>query len=254
MSVSRISSKTNNYQYYDEKVLIYFAIIGSDLELSTKENQLENNAIDETLEACGSIDINGESRDVFAMTEAEFNASETAGFEYPKGEVIDDNENVIRTDSLLTFTLANGEKVELRDVYQPFQADVLIFNYLKSYDIISYWLYEVSYYEGAGMSLLNKDNGEKINVWGVPTFSPDKSHFVTYSMDVVAGYQPNGIQLFEVNDGKATLVWKFEVSEEWGPENVRWIDNETIAIQKSSVDCESEDMSYTSEYVKMKIK
>ncbi len=188
------------------------------------------------------------------MTEAEFNALEFMIFEYPEDEVIDNSENVSHEDSLLTFSLTNGEKVELKDVYQPFQANVLIFHYLKSYNVISYWLYEVFYYEGAGMFLLNKDNGEKINVWGVPTFSPDKSHFVTNSIDVVAGYQPNGIQLFEVNAGKATLVWKFEVSEEWGPENVRWIDNETIAIQKSSVDYESEDMSYTSEYVKMKIK
>lgn len=236
-----------------KKSLFILPLLAVIMSCQQKENQSEKNAIDETLEACGSIDINGESRDVYAMTEAEFNALEADGFEYPKDEVIDDNENVIRADSLLTFTLSNGEKVELRDVYQPFQADVLIFNYLKSFEIISYWMYNVSYYEGAGMFLLDKDNGEKINVWGVPTFSPDKSHFVTYSMDVVAGYQPNGIQLFEVNDGKATLVWKFEVSEEWGPENVRWIDNETIAIQKSSVDYESEDMSYTSEYVKMKI-
>jgi hypothetical protein len=236
-----------------KKNLFILPLLTMLLSCQQKENQSENNAIDENLEACGRIEINGESRDFYAMSKADFNALESHEFNFPADEIIDDKENVKRTDSLLSFTLTNGEKLKLRDVYQPDYADVLIFSYVKSYEDILYWLYNVTYYEGSGMFLLDKDNGEKINLWGMPVFSPDKSHFVTNSIDIVAGYQPNGMQLFEIQDGKVSLVWKFEISDEWGPEKVRWIDNETIAIQKSSMDYESQDHSYKSEYVKLRI-
>jgi len=236
-----------------KKYLVILPLMTMVLCCQQKESQSENNAIDENLETCGSIEINGELRNIYAMDEADFKALESHEFLYPDKEMIDDKENVKRTDSLLTFTLTNGEALALHDVYNPYHADVLIFQYLKSYEDISYWLYNVTYYEGSGMFLLDKDNGEKIHVWGVPVFSPDKSHFVTNSIDLVAGYQHNGMQLFEVKDSKVSLVWEFEISDEWGPEDIRWIDNETLAIQKSIVDYESVDYNHKSEYVKMKI-
>lgn len=238
-----------------KKHLFILPVLALMISCQPKENTSEENntpSISENDEVCGSVEIDGVKKDIFVMSEDDFNSINTVVQIFSDEEEIDDAKHVTRTEGLLTFSLTNGEKYTLKDKFEAYDSDVQIYKYVRSLDEISYWLCEVSYYEGGSLILLDQDNGEQINVWSRPVFSPDETHFVTNSMDLEAGYMPNGMQLFEVKDGKASLVWKFEVSD-WGPETVNWIDNETIAIQKSGIDYESEDYSYKSEYVKMSI-
>jgi hypothetical protein len=80
---------------------------------------------------------------------------------------------------------------------------------------------------------MDKKDGSKKYIWGQPVISPDNKRFISYSCDIDAGYNYNGIQLFEINGRKADLKWQKEIGL-WGPDEVRWKDVNTLYIKKYS--------------------
>jgi hypothetical protein len=166
-----------------------------------------------------------------------------------KKETIDDVLNVSRKGAILTFHLRNGfdslliEKCEECPHYK----------YLESIDIIDSWLVEVSFYEGGEYELLDKENGVKTSLFSKPLFSPDNKYFICYSMDLEAGYDPNGIQLFMVDKKKPKNIWTKEIGD-WRPEEVRWKNDSIIYIKISTPFIDSLGTSYKISYKKMLVR
>ena len=93
-----------------------------------------------------------------------------------------------------------------------------------------------NYYEADGFELLNPENGDTLYTWTAPIVSPDKKYFLCPSMDIEAGFNPNGFQLFEINNKDIRLVGAPELTE-YGIDEVRWVDNNTlIAIYQTHED------------------
>ena len=177
--------------------------------------------------------INNVVNKLDSISETEFNSAPVpVTFEETDNEWIDDSAHVQRLDSLtLRFHLGNGgdslfvsDSAAIDDTYKSFR-------YMGSYANIPYWLVGVSYWEGGGIFLLNKNDGHKIYVFGPPMFSPDKKYFISYSLDMYAGYINNGIELYEFKEGKVLEKWSKLVND-WGPDDVRWKNDSVIYIKQ----------------------
>jgi hypothetical protein len=62
---------------------------------------------------------------------------------------------------------------------------------------IDHYVVHCSYYEGSNVLLVNKKNGEQMEVLGVPAVSPGKKYFACGNCDLIAQYDVSGLELYE---------------------------------------------------------
>jgi hypothetical protein len=167
-------------------------------------------------------------------------------------ESIDDTVNVIRDSLRLIFHLRNGvDSVLVNDTTESW-SNYVDYGYMKACPEIDYWLVDITLYEGSMYLLLDRENGEKIWIWGRPVLSPNNKYFVCYSFDLEAGYDSNGFQLFEVINNKAILRFSKEIAD-WGPTEIRWKNDTIICIEQTRIDFNDSKDPYKESYVEMTI-
>jgi hypothetical protein len=98
---------------------------------------------------------------------------------------------------------------------------------------IGYFHVKASLYEGRASLLVNDKSGEITWLKAPPVISPDKKRFVTMSMDLEAGYNPNEIKVWRVEASGPELEYSANFGEQWGPSDPVWKDGDTIAFQKN---------------------
>lgn len=108
------------------------------------------------------------------------------------------------------------------------------YEYITSIPAIRQWLVAVRLYEGGYYLLVDQHTGQRTRIWSPPAVSPDGRHFVCGNSDVLARYEPNGLQLWAVDDGNVRLLW--ERQTEWGCNQPRWLDNKTILFEQDFFD------------------
>jgi hypothetical protein len=108
------------------------------------------------------------------------------------------------------------------------------YEYIASMPAIRQWLVAVRLYEGGYYLLINQHNGRRTRVWSPPAVAPNGRHFVCGNSDVLARYEPNGLQLWVVENGNLRLLW--ERQTEWGCTQPRWLDNKTILFEQDFFD------------------
>jgi len=105
------------------------------------------------------------------------------------------------------------------------------YNYMKSFDESNLHLVRVQLHEGSSYKLIVQVSGQVFDIQDIPVFTTDFNYFVTASMDIDAGYNPNAIQVWK----KAGVSWEKEFNmnlKAWGVKNPRWIANEKIELEK----------------------
>ncbi len=65
------------------------------------------------------------------------------------------------------------------------------------------YILEVKGYESGSYFAIN--NGHKIPLWSMPIFNQNGTQVVTYSAGILYDANPNGIQIFNINNGNLTL-------------------------------------------------
>ncbi|MCG6117471.1 MAG: hypothetical protein MEQ07_04655 [Aquimonas sp.] len=91
------------------------------------------------------------------------------------------------------------------------------------------------YLEGGYYSLINIESGQQERLDSPPVFSPDGRWLLSSSMDLEAGFFPNRIAIHQVSPTGAPLVWELGGYDmDWGPEDTRWIDAQTVAYTRIS--------------------
>lgn len=93
------------------------------------------------------------------------------------------------------------------------------------------WVVFVGQWEGSHVLLVDQRTGQQTPVWGQPVVSPNKKYLLAYSLDMEAGYNPNGLQLFRVTATGLTRVWALPIAQ-WGPLEVRWLSNQSVLIKQ----------------------
>lgn len=217
-------------------ILIVFFITSCSSKNTSKNN--------EQLIKQDTLMINNVAYYLDSISEKEFKAiSKPKDIE--NGDENFDDANISRDSLKLKFHLRNGADSILvsEDPDLPY---FVAYTYLESCDYIDYWLVEVYYDEGGEYLLINKENGNKMYIWGPPVYSPDKRFFMCYSCDLWAGFRYNGLQLFEIQNKKVRLLWSKEI-EYWAPTEIRWQNERTICIQKIN---KNNETSYNSMLIK----
>lgn len=106
------------------------------------------------------------------------------------------------------------------------------------YPTLELVLIEIQYYEGGEYLLFSRKNGEMEKVFEEPHFSPDQKHFATFSEDMIAGYHPNGYEIWRLEEAGLKRV-AFDTPENWSPASIEWLDNGSIEIERYELDFEN---------------
>ena len=95
-----------------------------------------------------------------------------------------------------------------------------------------YWIVDslLSQYEYYQHSLINKYSGRTTYLWNIPDISPDRQKVVVAAPGL-GSILHNGLQLFTISDQAISPLWTREIVN-WQPQQVRWLDNHTIAIEQ----------------------
>jgi hypothetical protein len=94
-------------------------------------------------------------------------------------------------------------------------------------------LIELRRYEGGSYLLVDDSTGIQTRIPGVPVISPNVKRFVSMSFDMGAGYDPNLIEVWNVEARKPRKEFSFE-SESLGPSDAAWRDSVTIDFTQNS--------------------
>jgi hypothetical protein len=97
---------------------------------------------------------------------------------------------------------------------------------------------------------INLKSSVETHFWDNPVLSPDKQKVVAYSCDIEAGFMPNGIQLFKINQDTIINLFEKEI-DNWGPEEVKWGSDTSLVIKRLSLD---KDMQPKYDYLRFSIK
>jgi hypothetical protein len=108
------------------------------------------------------------------------------------------------------------------------------YEYLTALPDIQYWLVSVHLYEGGYYLLVHQRTGKRTRVWSPPSVAPDGQHFVCGNSDVLARFEPSGLQVWACEGGAPRLLW--ERQTEWGVSGPRWLDNKTILFEQDFFD------------------
>jgi hypothetical protein len=206
----------------------------------------------------GKVPVNTDSFSVgnksFTIYPLEHSSFEKLGTpDYDSAEyslLIDDKDRVKRVGDSLIFTLSNGKTSILANNTKEENDQYSIFFYAGYLPGIHQYLAYGGYYESSDYVLINADNGEITHVWGIPAVSPDHKYVICASIDLVAGVNVNGFQLFSYRGNK--LIPEGDVQfDKWGPGQMKWLDNKTIEAEYVVLD---KDMNEVPKPVKLVMK
>lgn len=117
-----------------------------------------------------------------------------------------------------------------RYVDQPGDAaDVVHYRYQDRWREPGRYLIQVQYYEGAEYLLVDDSTGRELRIPDWPVRAPGGRRFAVLSLDLVAGYGPNTLQVWELEDDHYRKVWETRPSQ-WGPRDGRWSDSTTLEL------------------------
>jgi hypothetical protein len=94
---------------------------------------------------------------------------------------------------------------------------------------------EVIFYEGGEFMLIDERTGAVHDIDAMPAASPDGARFVTTSLDLVAGHQPNRIAVHRVTADGIVEEWADEPRDR-GPSHAEWLDARTIRYRVNTID------------------
>jgi len=149
--------------------------------------------------------------------------------EKSKNKTLSQSQVVSKNGNCFDFKFEDGKTDQLCNVKNDDQMDRIYSFVFEKNGFISM---NVLYWEGAGNILINTKTGQKINTFGNPIISPNNTKILALRADLEAGYDPNGLQMFSIDDvGNVELEWKYE-QYEWMPEQAIWANDSVAYIKK----------------------
>jgi hypothetical protein len=138
-----------------------------------------------------------------------------------------------RAGRTLALKCQNGKAVRLvNNPTEDYDTSVL-YEYVATLPRIHHWLIAVRLYEGGYYLLVDQHTGRQTIVWSPPSVSPNGDYFVCGSSDVLARYEPSGLQVWSMKSGRPLLLW--ERQTEWGVSQPRWLDGHTILFEQDFI-------------------
>jgi len=139
---------------------------------------------------------------------------------------------VSRQGLQLVFKPANGRQVVLTHDTTDSET-VAYYHYWTELPKVRQWVVMASFFEGSAVKLIDQRTGQLTTLWGEPSVSPDGRYLLAYNTDMVAGFDPNGLQLYRMEATGPRLLWE-RLLDSWGPAEVRWDGNKAVVIKQDA--------------------
>ncbi|RPI05219.1 MAG: hypothetical protein EHM64_07265 [Ignavibacteriae bacterium] len=97
---------------------------------------------------------------------------------------------------------------------------------------LPFFVFAVQYYEGSQVLLINGANGNEYFINNEPRLSPDNKFLVTASLDLEAHYNPNELNVWQIESDTLKLVFSIKPSD-WGPSDPMWVSNRSLNFNKN---------------------
>ena len=131
------------------------------------------------------------------------------------------------TDSTLILKLADGKTLSFLKWDNEKDEG---YNFEHYFDKIDYYLLRVQWVEGNCWMLVNRKNGFKKYISGLPYISLDNKQILTTNIDLEAGYSFNGLELCSILAD--SLKTEFSTETVFGPKDVKWISNNEFLLRR----------------------
>ncbi|MDR0971917.1 MAG: hypothetical protein LBM25_06005 [Bacteroidales bacterium] len=143
---------------------------------------------------------------------------------------LDTNNKLKKENNSYNIKLNNNKNIILTDSNSEDNPSYVKYLYIGRFN--NYLCFEVYYYEISKILLINDYNGEKIEIIGNIYISPDMKYLINASQIMEYDQMPNIIQIWLMDNYKLNLITNINLEDNWIPENIKWIDNNTILFQK----------------------
>ncbi len=138
---------------------------------------------------------------------------------------------VRRMGDSLVLPLGDGGVVTFVDDARPESGEANYHTYRTYYAAIGYYLVAHYMYEGGQYLLVNRRNGWRQAVFGVPVLSPDSQRLAVANADLEAQYTPNVLQVWHVEPDALRMEWQVQ-PDDWGAEDPHWLSPDTLAFTR----------------------
>ena len=139
---------------------------------------------------------------------------------------------VTRDGCVLKF---HGSSNEVVLTSRPCNCDAAVmYRYLHVIPEIQFDVVEISYWEGNGYMIISPIGSQR-QIIGPPALSPDQHRLLATSIDLRSGYNPNGLEIFNVERGYSFVELSLR-TDQWGPTDAVWIDADTIEFRQIFLD------------------
>lgn len=139
-----------------------------------------------------------------------------------------DNKEAYRKGDTLFVKCDNGEVKLVNNLKED--GDYVAYRFLTFEPAINHFVIHCSFYEGSGVVIINRINGTRKEVLGIPAVSPDKKHFACGNCDLIARYDVSGLELYELQDSDYKSIGLREITN-WGPEQMTWKNDTTLIVK-----------------------
>lgn len=150
---------------------------------------------------------------------------------------------VSRRGDTLEIRLKNGTTAVFIDERDGNGEEAASYRYRERLDPLGHFVIAEQWYEGGGYVLVDEETGQRQFVYGLPVISPDRTRLAVASLDLVAGYVPNLMQIFAAGPEGLALEWQLVAADAggtaaWGPAEVEWLDSRTVRfLQVADTPC-----------------
>lgn len=159
-------------------------------------------------------------------------------------------------DSLLVLTLEGNNRLSFPrkwDENRVDEAGQVVYSFAHYYASIDYFLLHEQWYEGDGYVLVNRKNGYKLFIIGLPYISPTQNRILIINSDLEAGYTTNGIQMLSVSGDTLRTDFSLEIAN-WEPTGAKWLSDEELLLEKSFLSTSDNESLWPKKYTRLTIK
>lgn len=201
--------------------LVFLSACGP--KTGTEQETRKTDSVPVTRQKPGFLDLDVGQYEVYESGSPSVTLPESDLFGVPKDREptnLQQVTGITRTGDELTFQLKNDQQKVLKNNFTDAD-NTAEYIFMRNLDAIGYWEVLAFYYESFDYILINQTDGTETHLWNKAVLSPDNKYILCGTVDIEAGFVPNGFQLWYVDDGKLVLQWEKELND-WGAEKLVW--------------------------------
>ena len=149
-----------------------------------------------------------------------------------------------KDDSGYLFKLGNGEELRLRNNYERSEGlastDYRVYSDFWNMEVLNHWLFEVAYYDVNTFEIIDKTNGEIIEMADFPIVSPNNDKIIVAHQDNDNGVEYNGIEFLRIKNNRIEKMWMRDLTT-IGLSNPRWLDKDTVLFSRQNIQTRKKD-------------